>query len=289
MKISELLLWRYRGDAFVRRFKALNTLHYKWPIKVEFDGELYHVSDDIQEVYIARQRRLVFYWEGVQKRLLDLAGQYLIDRISFNYDDVVVDVGANVGELGKWFQMKGGGVKYVALEPSVSEYNANKKNNPQGVCLNMGAWDSEGVLEFFDRNDTGDSSLFRIAQSETPVRVLVRRIDQLEELKDFSSIKLLKVEAEGAEPEIIRGAVGILSKVEYVTVDCGFERGAEEKSTADEVISILSENGFICIGCNPIRLIFLFRRIEPKPAPENHPARLGNELSDSRAQSTVAR
>ena len=42
---------------------------------------------------------------------------------------------------------------------------------------------------------------------------------------------LLKVEAEGAEPEVLQGLKKNLSRVEFITVDCGFERGLNQKST----------------------------------------------------------
>ena len=51
----------------------------------------------------------------------------------------------------------------------------------------------------------------------------VARLDNF----NFKKIKLLKVEAEGAEPEVLLGTAKILKRIEFISVDCGPERGLE--------------------------------------------------------------
>jgi FkbM family methyltransferase len=257
-RLAEQFFWRLSGSSFVQRFGLLNRLHYKWPIRLSRVDELYRVEDDYDHVFIARPRRLVFYWEGVRPRLDSLASQYLLDRIRFEEGDLVIDVGANVGEIGKWFQGRNVPVEYLAVEPSQREFKALQANNPDGTCLNIALWKESADLEFFDRNDTGDSSLFRVSESDDCSVLSARRLDSLERLREAPRVKLLKLEAEGAEPEILLGGSDVLTKVEFISVDCGFERGSGATSTADEVLQILSAYGFICIGCNPSRLILLF-------------------------------
>ena len=57
-------------------------------------------------------------------------------------------------------------------------------------------------------------------------------------------IKLIKVEAEGFEPEILQGLKKYLNYVEYITIDCGFERGISQESTRTDVLKILENNNF---------------------------------------------
>lgn len=54
----------------------------------------------------------------------------------------------------------------------------------------------------------------------------------------------MKIEAEGAEPEILEGGVNALAMTDFVTVDCGFERGKEEASTLAPVANFLLRHGF---------------------------------------------
>ena len=67
-------------------------------------------------------------------------------------------------------------------------------------------------------------------------------------LKDIGylskNLKLLKLEAEGAEPEVIKGALNLLKNIEYIAADLGPERGFNQESTLKEVVNILLENNF---------------------------------------------
>jgi hypothetical protein len=79
-------------------------------------------------------------------------------------------------------------------------------------------------------------------------------------------IKLLKVEGEGAEPEILFGAVDFLSRIEFISVDVGPERGIEQATTRSEVFNFLQDNHFKLILENPYhRKTALFTNSRLKP------------------------
>ena len=59
--------------------------------------------------------------------------------------------------------------------------------------------------------------------------------------------KLLKLEAEVAQPEIRMGMKENLTRVEYVAVLVGAERGISKESKLVEVLDILSNAGFVPI------------------------------------------
>lgn len=61
-------------------------------------------------------------------------------------------------------------------------------------------------------------------------------------------IKLLKIDEEGCELEILQGCLGILPKIQYISVDAGYERGTLELCTFAEVSNYLYENGFYLEG-----------------------------------------
>ena len=74
-------------------------------------------------------------------------------------------------------------------------------------------------------------------------------------------IRLLKLEAEGAEPEILLGAGAVLSSIDYVPVDCSPERGLSQESTMIPVLEILQEKRFKAIDFGFPRGIILFKNI----------------------------
>jgi len=67
-------------------------------------------------------------------------------------------------------------------------------------------------------------------------------------LNDFADaipvIKLLKLEAEGAEPEILEGALEVLDRVQYIAADGGAERGTSQQSTIESITNTLLKHDF---------------------------------------------
>jgi hypothetical protein len=76
-----------------------------------------------------------------------------------------------------------------------------------------------------------------------------------------SEIKLLKLEAEGAEPEVIIGCEGILSKIGYIAADLGPERGLERVNTLPFVVNFLLSRNFEILEFTESRCSILFRNL----------------------------
>ena len=77
-----------------------------------------------------------------------------------------------------------------------------------------------------------------------------------------SNVKCLKLEAEGAEPEILQGLGEKLKFIEYITADVGFERGETEESTLAEVSNFLIKNNFKMVAIGKRRFCVLFKNNE---------------------------
>ena len=75
-------------------------------------------------------------------------------------------------------------------------------------------------------------------------------------------IKLIKLEAEGFEPEILQGLKKYLNYVEYITIDCGFERGIKQESTITECTNYLIQNNFEMIDFGIPRIVTLFKNLK---------------------------
>jgi len=117
-------------------------------------------------------------------------------------------------------------------------------------------WNTDEEVTFYVKSDTADSSIIPISGSEAEIRVPARRLDSVLEDRPY---RLLKLEAEGAEPEILAGATGIIHRFQYVTADVGFERGVRSESTLPEVTAFLIERGFEIVAVGRWRLVLLFR------------------------------
>ena len=74
-------------------------------------------------------------------------------------------------------------------------------------------------------------------------------------------IKLIKVEAEGYEPEILQGLKKYINYVEYITIDCGFERGIKQASTIAECSNYLIKNNFDMIDFGTPPIVALYKNL----------------------------
>ena len=269
-KLMDYLVWSRAETAFEKRFALANRLYYHWPISVSWDQECkcYRVSDAFGSIRTPRVTRVKRYRYGLEARARKIYLEYLLDRISLSTGDLVVDCGANVGELSLYLGIAHG-CDLICVEPDDEEF-ACLQENVKGLnakVVGQALWCSVGELEFYKKNESGDSSLFEVHDYQSKIVVETTTLGQL--LSSFGDrrIRLLKLEAEGAEPEILAGAGETLSRIDYIAADVGPERGLRQETTAASVINFLQKHGFRLVEISPKRLICLFENTrEPHAA-----------------------
>lgn len=223
-----------------------------------------HVADDLLKIternisWWTHRKRFHLYVSGLVHRGESIGKSYLLREITFNDEDVIIDCGANMGDLQLYFMNLDLPVNYIGIEPNPIDFKCLELNAPRGFKpFNVALWDKNSQMTFFVDSDSASSSLI-----EPPFfteKVLVKSV-RLDSLKLPDRIKLLKVEGEGAEPEILEGARGIFTKIEFITVDAGPERGINQTATRNEVIKVLRNSDFELIKENPYhRKTLLFR------------------------------
>ncbi len=214
-------------------------------------------KDSGKRVYVSHRKRLRLYKNGIDRRMQWVLSDYCFDSGLVRKGDLVVDVGANIGEIGLWATEHS--ADYIAFEPDPSAYKALVRNVPGGKLLEIGLSDQAGRASFFLDTANADSTLFSVGESSQQIEIAIDTMDNiLAEQEPDRPIRLLKVEAEGMEPEVLRGASATLARCEYVAVDAGPERGGE--NTVPAVLSVLYEAGFEVIRCYLRRGTFLFER-----------------------------
>ena len=85
-------------------------------------------------------------------------------------------------------------------------------------------WFEPTERKLFSKAGSADSSLIEIADYDSASTVKTTTLDRYVREHGIDLIEVLKIEAEGAEPEVLRGARESLKISRYVTVDCGRER-----------------------------------------------------------------
>lgn len=221
--------------------------------RVSCEESHFVVSNGRLSIRIGHIDRMSIFMRGLAYRRDSLAKTYFLDKVTITSKDVVVDCGANIGEIGNF--LVDSKCEYHAFEPSELESKLISKNVPGAQVHKYGLWKEECELSFFQASETADSSLIEPVQFDTTTRVQAKRLDQF----GFDKIKLLKLEAEGAEPEVLEGATSLLKNIEYISADLGFERGRDAESTFLPVLNFLVARGFVVAEIDFDRLTVLFK------------------------------
>lgn len=216
------------------------------------DLNLYKVKNDNLIMYFFdKMRGFNTYSYGIKERAISLASTYNLNLIKFSENDVIVDCGANYGDLYAWTLINNWKINYISFEPSPNDFKCIELNCKGQNNNNIALSDKTGKTDFFLKTDSGDSSILE------PSTGFTEKIEiETTTLKDFiiknkiNQIKLFKLEAEGFEPEILNGSKDVLNRIEYIGVDGGPERGPKAETTIDYAIKYLKENNFQMIGSN---------------------------------------
>ncbi len=233
------------------------------PIRVAMgNAPTYTVSDVEIQINICRPGRYNRYKRGIKRGIDALASDYHLDRLEGLDGGTFIDCGANVGELGIWAKSKN--MNYIAFEPEHSEADCCDRNNygGQSLTIRKALWKETATLEFFHKADTADSSAFSVHNYTSKTLVPAVRLDDEVDPTKFRRPVILKLEAEGAEPEVLEGAAKFLTFSDYVAVDCGYERGKNQDHTFVDVNNILTRAGYQILAAKfDGRVTILFKKI----------------------------
>lgn len=236
------------------------------PIRVSVENApIYTVSDGDRQIKICRQGRYNRYKRGIKRGIDALASDYHLDRLEGLDGGTFIDCGANVGELGIWAKSRN--MKYIAFEPEHLEADCCDQNNYGGKALTIrkALWKETTTLEFFHKADTADSSAFSVRDYSNETLIPAISLDDQLDLPKLSHPVILKLEAEGAEPEVLQGAKKFVAVADYVTVDCGYERGARQDHTFIEVNDVLTRYGYRALAAKfRGRVTILYKRFAQK-------------------------
>ena len=144
---------------------------------------------------------------------------------------------------GLWARAKG--IRYIPFEPEALEARCCDLNNFAGnpETRREALWKENTTLTFYSKPDSADSSAIDPGGSiATEVEGIT--LDNAVSLAEISGTVILKIDAEGAEPEVLEGATKTLPLIDWVSVDCSGERGVTKETTFTETDALLRTHGF---------------------------------------------
>lgn len=185
------------------------------------------------------------YRRGFENRLARLSEEFGMGTVfSVNNGDTVIDIGANVGDFAQACESFGALCYSFDGDPhAVQCMKANLAETTSVVITEAILWNKNEEVTFFSAPDRADSSLFQPpGKCIEAFRAQAYTLDYLAKKLEIGDVALLKMDAEGAEPEVLLGAQEVLKRTRAVAIDTGPERNGEE--THDEVCEVLTAAGF---------------------------------------------
>ncbi len=159
--------------------------------------------------------------------------------------DTIIDVGANIGIysiIGS--KVVGDKGRIYAFEPEPGNYNLLKHNLQLNSCSNVkpiqkAVGEKKGKLSLFlAKNSTGTHSLINKSNHEVEGEIEVDVVSLDKELSKVDKISILKVDVEGYEPIVFRGAKSILKKTKILFFEYN-KTDVNNCSSIDELAGML--------------------------------------------------
>lgn len=213
------------------------------PRRIEQEGDLLRARfADGRSLYFVTERRIRLYGKGYEARLARVATRYGAGvHFQLAPGQTVVDVGANVGEFTLYAANAGASV--FSIEPDRRNGLALARNIadfPKVRHVAVACAEADGEATFYAYPEGADSSLIEPETWSDKYTVPTRRLDALLADNGITRVDLMKCDAEGAEPEVLRGASGILPLVKVLVVDVSPERNGVSTAAACEEILLAS-------------------------------------------------
>jgi len=161
-------------------------------------------------------------------------------------DDIVVDVGANVGTLSIPAALHCSGGKVVSIEAHPATVGFLKENIALNkltniIAIHTAVGNKEGSIFFSDEANDDQN---KISQNQEGISVPIQTLDKLLAEHHIETITLLKIDVEGYEKFVLEGAASVLRGTNAVFFEAWDKSFAYYNYSFSDVYDLLTDMGF---------------------------------------------
>lgn len=165
----------------------------------------------------------------------------------------VLDIGANNGSSALKFSDAFPGATVHSFEPVASTFEilqANVAGRKEILCHRLAMGSAPGVAQIYLTTHDTMNSLVRPDTVLGEETVRVTTVDEFASAQNIERIDLLKVDAEGFDLEVLRGAEKMMAagRVAFILAEVGFHPGDARHILFDDVRDYLAPRGFAVFG-----------------------------------------
>ena len=269
LNLVSKLLFLIKSKFIILIYKLFNenlfcffmNLFYKKDGRISFSKQdkTYLKHHENNQIHYPNKTRILGSMVNHNYELDNLLFSYGLESFNVEKDDLIIDCGANVGNLFLSINRFVENFNYKAFEPDTMafkclELNLSKFKNADLHCIGLSNENSN--KKFYINADTGDSSLEAFS-TEASIDIDTRELDSFK----YKKVKLLKIDAEGHELEVLLGAKNTLPNIEYIAVDMGAEKGESGENTVALVTNYLINQNFELVKFKENRTTGLFKNL----------------------------
>jgi FkbM family methyltransferase len=175
--------------------------------------------------------------------------------------NTIFDIGANEGQFTLAAAHRFPMAQIYAFEPVPDTFQAlvdNVRGHGQVHLNNCAIGNTKGRIKFYRNNYTQVSSALPIHnennhpnydQSDTrQIEVDIHPLDEVTANLKLRSPALLKIDAQGYEKEILRGAQTFLRGVDYILFEASFVHLYDQQPLFDEMHAYVKELGYVLVA-----------------------------------------
>lgn len=203
------------------------------------------------KVDISKSMGAAIYWRGAH----DWAPIFVLGKI-LKKGQTIIDVGANQGEYSLWaVKQAGPNGRIIAFEPMDGLFGQLKTNfslNPGYqkalIPVKTGLSDKPGQLNLYGKegDNEGVNTMFP-TESHTVLiqKIKLDTLDNQLNLMNTGSVDLIKVDVEGAELQVLKGALNTLKKHKpYLMIEINREACLAGGYEPEEIFELLRPLGY---------------------------------------------
>lgn len=178
---------------------------------------------------------------------------------------VVIDVGANIGQYAMGLRSAGYHGRIISFEPQQGAFEqlaAHCANDPSWECWQLAVGDDDGSAELFVSANWVSSSFLPMEERHLAIapesRYTGREVVQQVTLDTFfrtmfadADRVMLKVDAQGYELNVLRGARNLLGHVAVVELEVLLDRLYRGQATYRELVDALDDGGLSPVSFDP--------------------------------------
>lgn len=221
------LLWKVSESARLKLFRMVGR-----NMGVQFyscSGDLGIYEGNIEDKFVLPVYLFSHTWEPILQGLLS-------EHIFKNNYGTYLDIGANIGLTAIPLALKRE-ITIYAFEPEPTNYFLLRKNifsnavESKISALNCALYSQQGTLDFEISNENMGDHRVRISSSngaknnvygETTRSVIQVNAEKLDNMLDADKLShpiAIKIDTQGAELQVLKGAANFLKKVDYLIIE----------------------------------------------------------------------